>query len=134
VLDRDGHFGQSALMGRTRLLVTAIMLLMCVAACDAGGSSECNPYEQFRLNGTLYLGPSEDIGASQLGDEAGEITKPLPDGAVRCEPFTLVDGQGTPSPGSKVYEISGTDPAVALAVVDASTGRPRLYRTQMTAP
>ena len=121
-------------MRRTRLLVTAMTLLMSVAACDAGGSSECNPYEQFRLRGTVYLGPSEDIGADQLGDEAGEITKPLPDGAVRCEPFTLVDGQGTPSPGSKVYEINGTDPGVALAVVDASTGKPRLYRTQTTAP
>jgi hypothetical protein len=121
-------------MRRTRLLVMGITLLVSVAACDAGGSSECNPYEQFRLRGSLYLGPSEDIGADQLGDEAGEITKPLPDGAVRCEPFTLVDGQGTPSPGSRVYEINGTDPGVALAVVDASTGKPRLYRTQTTAP
>ena len=118
-------------MRRSRLLAIAMLLLTGVTACD---SSECMPAEQFRLNGTLYLGPSEDIGADQLGDEAGEITKPLPDGAVRCEAFTLVDGQGTPSPGSKVYEINGTDPGVALAVVDASTGRPRLYRRQASAP
>lgn len=121
-------------MRRSGLLVIAILSLTCVAACESGGSSECNPYEQFRLNGTLYFGPSEDISADQLGDEAGEITKPLPDGAVRCEAFTLADGQGTPSPGSKVYEIKGTDPGIALAVVDASTGRPRLYRMRSTAP
>jgi hypothetical protein len=92
------------------------------------------PNEQFRLNGTLYFGPSEEIASDQLGEEVGKITKPLPDGATRCEPFTLSDGQGTPTAGSKTYAVKGTDTGVALAVIDSNTGKPRLYRMRTTAP
>ena len=121
-------------MRRLTVIVVAMLLGTVVAACDAFDSSECMPYEQFRLNGVLYFGPSEPIGSDQLGDEVGEITTPLPSGAVRCEPFTLEDGQGTPTPGSKVHAVNGMDPAVALAVVDSATGEPRLYRMRPTAP
>jgi hypothetical protein len=86
------------------------------------------PYEQFRLNGLVYMGPTEDVSAERLRQEVGEITKPLPASAAQCEPFTLSDGQGTLTPGSKVYAVSGLDPSAALAGVDISTGRPRLYR------
>jgi len=46
------------------------------------------PYEQFRLNDTRYVGPSEEIAGDQLDTHVGRITKPLADGATRCEPPT----------------------------------------------
>lgn len=114
--------------------MVAMLLGSIVTACDLTRSQECMPYEQFRLNGVIYYGPSEPIGRDQLGDEVGEITKPLPDSAAGCEPFTLADGQGTPIPGSTVHTVNGIDPAVALAVVEGPTGAPRLYRMRPTAP
>lgn len=116
------------------ICLVAVAALFGGALTACGESSECNPYEQFRLNGLLYFGPSEDIARDQLGEEVGEITQPLPSGAVRCEPFTLSDGQGTPTPGSKVYAINGTDRTVALAVIDSGTESPRLYRVRPSAP
>jgi hypothetical protein len=121
-------------MRRLRVLMVAMLLGSVVTACDLTRSQECMPYEQFRLNGVIYYGPSEPISRDQLGEEVGAITKPLPDGAADCEPLTLADGQGTPVPGSKVYAVNGMDPAVALAVVEVPAGEPRLYHMRPTAP
>ena len=121
-------------MRRLVVLVVAMLLGGVVTACDLPRSQECMHYEQFRLNGVIYYGPSEPIGRDQLGEEVGEITKPFPDSAADCEPFTLEDGQGSPPLGSKVHAVNGMDPAVALAVVDSATGEPRLYRMRPTAP
>lgn len=121
-------------MGGTRLLVACTLIGTLMTACADSHSAECMPYEQFRLNGSLYFGPSEDIATDQLARQVGAVTKPLPSGAVRCEPFTLTDGQGTPTPGSKVYAVKSMDPATALAVVDSATGKPRLYRMRPTPP
>lgn len=121
-------------MQRVAVLMVAMLFGSFVTACDLPGSQECMPYEQFRLNGIIYYGPSEPIGRDQLGDEVGEITKPIPDSAADCEPFTLVDGQGNPPLGSKVHAINGMDPAVALAVVEGPSGEPRLYRMRPTPP
>lgn len=112
-----------------------VVLLVTVATgCVPTSSSECMPYEQFRIDGVIYWGPSDALDPSKLGDEVGEITEGLPDSASDCVPFTLKDGQGTATPGSRVYTINDIDPKDALAVVERSTGEPRVYRTRATPP
>jgi hypothetical protein len=117
---------------------SSVLLVVVTAAiatgCAPASSSECLPYEQFRLDGVIYWGPSEPLDPSKLGEEVGEITKGLPDSASDYVPFTLKDGQGTATPGSKIYAVNDIDPKDALAVVEGSNGAPRIYRARATPP
>ena len=90
---------------------------------------ESVPFEQFRLNGVTYWGPTTAIERNVLDQRVGVITKKLPKAASECRSFTLVDGQGSAIPGSEVFTISGKDSALWLAVVDPSTGRARQYHS-----
>ncbi|MBI4933783.1 MAG: hypothetical protein HY828_07895 [Actinobacteria bacterium] len=119
---------------QSRLVLAIAFAATCLTACFDSRNQECLPYEQFRLDGVVYWGPSDPLDPSKLGEEVGEITTGLPDSAADCVPFTLKDGQGTATPGSKVYAVNGVDPQDALAVVERSTGAPRIYRTRATPP
>ncbi len=120
---------------RGLLIAVAVALAATLlTACFGARDQECLPYEQFRLDGVIYWGPSEPLDPNKLGEEVGEITKGLPANASDCVPFTLKDGQGTATPGSKVYAVNDIDPKDALAVVERSTGTPRIYRTRATPP
>lgn len=91
-------------------------------------SCESMPVDQLQLDGVKYVRSPDTIVVAELGDELGLIDQGLPHTAMRCGEFTLKDGMGTPSVGSKVYAVKGHDPAELVAVVDPFLTDPELFR------
>ena len=91
------------------------------------GSCKSTPFEQLRIGGVNYVGFSKAVATRELGDELGTIEQGLPSASVRCEKWTLEEGMGTPSVGSKVYAVTGREPAVMVAVVDPLFAEPKLF-------
>jgi len=93
------------------------LFLGAVGGCSNGSGCTSDPVPQLRINGITYIDVTGDRAvASELGPQIGTITAGLPAAAETCGQYSLKDGQGTPPVGSKVYEITGTDPKVAVAV------------------
>ncbi len=75
----------------------------------------CQLVPRFRLGDVEYENRrfDEQVAKSDLGPIVGEVSV-YPPAFDKCETVVLKNGEGSLSPGTKIYEIVGTDRTVAL--------------------
>ena len=117
-------------MSRARSISVAALAVLLGSGCGGSTSTDpsasqtvatgsihvsCAPVLRFRLGDIEYENRRFDdqVATGELGPIVGEVSV-YPPAFDKCETVVLKNGEGSLSPGTKIYEITGIDPAMAL--------------------